>query len=131
MKPLGSPWLAQAENGIASYLEGMTGPQFLGLYAIWFLVVFGGLLLLRWRGLNTPALTLTGLACYEVPGLLRMFVFSEAYMHKWVFLIAMMVLGGIAFLVRIENGSDGGWWGGNGSSGGCGTGGGCGGCGGS
>ena len=122
MKPLCSPVLAQVESGLSRYLEGMPGPQFLGFYAVWFLVVFGGLLLLRWRGLNTPVLAIIGLAVYEVPGLLRMFVFSEAYMHRWIFLVVMMVLGGLAFLARIEPGP-----GGNSSSGGCGTGGGCGG----
>ena len=118
MNLLISPWLAQAEDGLGSFVTRLTGPQFLGWYALWFVLVFGVVLVLRWREVNTPALTLIGLLGYEIPGFLRIYVFSEPGMHKWAFLIAMMVFGGLAFLSRSENpdGSGRRWWSNNCSS---------------
>jgi uncharacterized membrane protein YgcG len=133
---------AQAEGGWFDFLHTMRGPDFLLLYFIWFIVTFGTVLLFRWRGKDTPLVTLGGLACYELLGLVRIIVGSMHGMQKWDFLILMMVIGGVIFLIRASfnqsNGDGGSWWSSNcssgsscGGGGGCGSGGGCGGCGGS
>lgn len=133
---------AQAQAGWFDFLHTMRGPDFLLLYAVWFLVTFGSVLLFRWRGHDTPLTTAIGLAVYELLGVVRIISGSAHGMHKWEFLIAMMFVGAIIFLIRVEfnqsNGSGGSWWSRNcssgsscGGGGGCCGGGGCGGCGGS
>ena len=140
--------LAQtADQGILGFLHTMRGPDFLLLFGVWFLVTFGGVLLFRWRGQDTPFTTITGLAGYELLGIVRIIDGSAHGMHNWGFLILMMIIGGIIFLIRAEHfentgndGSGGSWWNSNSSGGssgcssgggGCGGGGGgCGGCGG-
>ena len=117
----------------------MSGPDFLELYFVWFLVTFGVVLLCRWRGHDTPAVTITGLLAYEGLGAVRFVIGTIDGLHRWDFMALMMIFGGLIFFVRTKSGgSGGGWWnqgrgsggGGCGSSG-CGGGGGCGGCGGS
>ena len=137
--------LAQAGGGVFNFLHTLRGPDFLLLFWVWFLVTFGGTLLLRWRGRDTPLTTILGLLCFEALGVARMIDGSAHGLHKWEFLILMMVIGGICFFIRANNFQFGGgngscsggsWWSSgsscSGGGGGCGGGGGgCGGCGGS
>jgi hypothetical protein len=136
---------AQADDGIFSFLHTMRGPDFLLLYFVWFIVTFGGVLLLRWNGHDSPLTTVAGLLLYELLGVLRIISGSAHGMHKWEFLILMMVIGAVVFVVRIKlnqsSGDGGHWWSsssggsscssGGGGAGCGGGGGGCGGCGGS
>lgn len=143
--------LAQSDGGLLAFLHTMRGPDFLLLFAVWFVVTFCGVLLFRWGGHDTPINTLSGFLAYELLGAVRIIDGSAHGMHRWGFLILMMIVGGLVFFIRAkrfnnsgDNCSSGGWWsgggwgggsscsGGGGGGGGCGGGGGgCGGCGGS
>src|SRR5262249_48792559 len=121
------------------FLQSMKGPDFLFLYAVWFVITFGSVLLLRWRGYDNTLVTLTGLGLFAGLGLARYLVGSFYGMHKWSFLFLVMFIRALCFLIRLQqNGrgsSDGSsWWSSCSSGGGCGGGGcgggGCGGCGG-
>ena len=143
------PLLAQTDTGSFNFLPPVDGPTFLKLYAGWFVLTFGAVLLFRWRGHDTMVTTIIGLLSYETLGALRMVIGSLAGMHRWDYLILMMFFGGIIFFVRVQsdNNGEGSWWRRNSSGGGCGSsgssgcggggggcgggGGGCGGCGGS
>jgi hypothetical protein len=117
-----------------NFLYTMTGPSFLGLYCIWFLVTWIGTLFVR-RVSDTVLTSLGGLALYEGLGLVRYFVGKSHGLEKWNNLFLMMIIGALFFVVRSEHlnqGSNSGWGGCGGGGcggGGCG-GGGCGGCGG-
>lgn len=131
--------LAQAGHNPLSFLHTMRGPDFLVLFAVWFLITFCGVWLFRCRDRDTPVTTLLGLACFEALGIARIMDGSAHGMHNWAFLILMMIIGGLIFFLRAEHfqndGSNGSCSGGSSScssGGGCGGGGGgCGGCGGS
>jgi uncharacterized membrane protein YgcG len=115
------------------FLRTMTGPEFLVLFLVWFLLLFGAVLLLRRWGFDTPLTTFTGFALFESLGLARFVIGSTNDMHNWEYLLIMMPLGGVIFFARGANSSGGGFDGD--SEGGCGSdggggGGGCGGCGG-
>jgi uncharacterized membrane protein YgcG len=119
-----------------SFLHTMTGPDFLGLYFVWFLITWIGMLLVRHRVCDNWLTTLTGLALFEGLGVARYFVGTAHGMEKWDFMFIMMFVGALFFAIRAEHlkqGSNGGWsscgGGGGCGGGGCG-GGGCGGCGG-
>ncbi|HAB14830.1 MAG TPA: hypothetical protein PLX89_09850 [Verrucomicrobiota bacterium] len=125
-----------------SFLYSVNGPEFLALFAGWFVVVFGTVLVLRWRGMDTPAVTAAGLIIFESLGIVRIMMGSSHGLHRWTILIIFMVVGGLAFSMRAEHfrgsgssgggGCSGGTGCGGGGGGGCGGGGGgCGGCGGS
>jgi len=122
--------VAQADGGWFDFLPALSGPDFLLLYFVWFVVMYGTVLLFRWSGKDTPMVTLCGIAGYELLGVLRIIIGSLYGKENWGFLILMMVIGGIIFLLRAShlqsNGDGGGWW--NSS---CSGGSGCGGCGGS
>ena len=142
---------AQADSGLFRFLHTLRGPDFLLLFWVWFLVTFCSVLLWRWRVADSPLVSLIGLLGFEALGVARMIDGSAHGLHKWGFLILMMVAGGIAFFIRAKhfktgggdgNCSGGSWWSSGCSSGssGCGSsggggcgggGGGCGGCGGS
>ena len=120
-----------------SFLHTMKGPDFLALYAGWFLITWTGMFVYRHRVADTWLATLTGMGLFDGLGLAR-YVAGKAHgMHRWEFLVVMMALGSLFFLLRasnFSNGSSSGWssCGGGGGGGGCGGGGGgCGGCGGS
>ena len=126
--------LAAAGDGAFSFLTTLKGPEFLALFAGWFVLTFLTVLVLRWRGYDTPFTTIIGLICFELLGVARIVDGSAHGMHKWDLLILMMVVGGFGFFIRVKNfnrsdGSRGSSW--SSCSGGCGGGGGCGGCGGS
>ena len=117
-----------------SFLHTMAGPDFLGLYLVWFLFTWLSMLTVRHKLLDSPITTVTGLGLFEGLGVARYVVGNQYGMHKWDYLIGMMLVGALFFLVRSEhmnNGStgSGGSCGGGCGGGGCG-GGGCGGCGG-
>src|SRR5258706_170088 len=97
------PMLAQSDGGIFSFLHTMKGPEFLALCFVWFVLTFATVLILRWRGFDTPVTTFIGLFCFELLGIVRMIVGSAYGMHKWGFLIAMMIVGGIIFFLRAEH----------------------------
>ena len=59
---------AQADGGLFRFLHTMRGPDFLLLFGVWFVITFGGVLLFRWRGQDTPVTTLLGLIAYEALG---------------------------------------------------------------
>ncbi len=136
----------------------MKGPDFLGLFFVWFLVTLLTVIALRAAGYDEYRVTFTGLVCFEALGVARIVVGSFHGMERWGFLIAMMCIGALCFFIRAKhfegmggNGGDTGggggdtggtWWSSDSSSssssdssssggGGCGGGGsGCGGCGG-
>lgn len=127
------------------FLYTMKGPDFLLLYFIVFVFLRVFVALARAQeGFAELAAPVIGCLVYEIFGAVRMVVGSAHGLHKWDFLILMMVIGGPLFFVRFDNigggasGTGGGGWFGCGSScgggGGCGGGGcgggGCGGCGG-
>lgn len=129
---------AQADPDLFNFLHTMRGPDFLLLFGGWFIVTFGGVLVFRWCVRDTPITTILGVICFESLGVARIIDGSAHGMHKWLFLILMMILGGLIFFLRADHfqntgNSDGGsWWGSSCGSSGCGGGGsGCGGCGGS
>lgn len=106
------PMLAEGE-GVFSFLHTMPGPDFLWLFGGWFVLTFGTVLVLRWRGHDTPLTTGVGLLCFEALGAARMIVGSAHGMHQWDFLIFMMVGGAVLFFLRAQSsgksgGSDGG-----------------------
>ncbi|HEY5704112.1 MAG TPA: hypothetical protein VIS96_00895 [Terrimicrobiaceae bacterium] len=117
---------------IFDFLGTMKGPEFVALYVVWFLLLFGAVLLLRRWGFDTRVTTLTGFVLFEGLGVARYLIGSANGMQNWGFMAPMMIVGGVMFFTRgsSSNGgalsSDSG--GGCGSDGGCG-GGGCGGCG--
>src|SRR5262249_37020441 len=101
-------------------------------YAGWFLVTWIAMLIVRHRVADTTTTTVIGLVCFEAVGVAGYIIGTAQGMHKWDFMFAMMIIGGLFFLVRAENlssGSGGAGCGGGCGGGGCG-GGGCGGCGG-
>jgi uncharacterized membrane protein YgcG len=125
MKPLVASILALADTGWYGFLYTMRGPDFLWLYFVWFIVSFGVVLLTRWRGNDSPWVTAFGVLAYEGLGLLRIVVGSMHDLHRWTFLILMMILGGLIFFIRVEftrSGGDGGTWWGSSCSGGSGGG---------
>jgi hypothetical protein len=148
MTPMTPPlFIAQSADGAGpfDFFRTMMGPDFLVLYAGWLVLVLFMVVLLRNTGHDTWFTSLGGLFMYEVPGAIRILVASQAGMHKFGFLIVMMIAGFFIFLFRVQGngggGEGGGFWvsscGGGGSCGGgssCGGGGcgggGCGGCGG-
>ena len=121
------------------FLHTMKGPDFLVLYGGWFVITFGIVLVLRRQDHDNVMTTLAGLACFIGLGLARLIDGSAHGMHKWNLLIAMMIIGGFCFVIRLEQSSGGSsdgssWWSSCSTGGGCGGGGcgggGCGGCGG-
>ena len=115
------------------FLRTMTGPEFLVLYFVWFVLVFGAVLLLRRWGFDNPVTTVVGLVVFAGLGIARYAIGSEAGMKSWDGLITMTILGSVVFVTRWGDSNGGGLssdGGGCGSGAGCG-GGGCGGCGGS
>src|SRR5580692_5947155 len=93
---------AQADGGVFSFLHTMDGPDFLFVYAGWFVVSFVAVLVFRWSGRDSAATTLIGFLCYESLGVVRIIVGSAYGMHRWGFLIAMMIVGGLVFFLRAE-----------------------------
>jgi hypothetical protein len=119
--------------GLFDFLGTMKGPEFLVLYFVWFLLLFGAVFLLRRWGFDTPWTTRIGVLLFEALGIARFVIGSAQGMHMWAIMFTMMALGPFAFWVRGGDSNGGGFHfdvgGGCGSDGGCG-GGGCGGCGG-
>jgi len=118
---------------IFDFLWTMKGPEFLVLYFVWFLLLYGAVFFLRRWGLDTRVTTYAGLIPFVAVGVARFYLGSGQGMENFGGLVAMMVLGYVAFHVRRSDSDRGGFYfeggGGCGSDGGCG-GGGCGGCGG-
>jgi uncharacterized membrane protein YgcG len=134
--------LGAAGGGVFDFLQNMPGEEFLVFYGLWLLALWVTVLILRSKGLDTALLTVSAIASFEIPGIIRYFVGSAHGMHKWGFMFIMMVAGTLAFILRahhFDNMGGGGWSSGCSScsssgGGGCGSGcggGGCGGCGGS
>ncbi len=124
-----------------AFLESIKGPDFLFIYAVWFLLIRIILGILRKGEQDTPQATLGALVLFEGLGFFRIWDGSNHGMHKWELLIVEMLIGGFLMVVRLDQlPSGGGGTGGScsssscssGGGGGCGGGGGgCGGCGGS
>ena len=123
------------------FLHTMQGPDFLILYAVWFVVAFGTVFGLRRARGSNRLIDLAGAAAFLGLGIARFVIGSAHGLEKWDFLIMMMVFGSVAFFLRVTESSGGSSSDGSSSSsscssgssgGGCGGGGGgCGGCGGS
>jgi hypothetical protein len=119
-----------------NFLETMRGPAFLGLYFGWFILTWGGMLLVRHKVADSVWTSLGGLVLFESVGVTRYLVGEAHGLHKWGFLFAMMIIGALFFLARTDSvrSGSGGWGGSSCGGGGCGGGGcgggGCGGCGG-
>jgi hypothetical protein len=122
-------------------LYTVRGPEFLKWFVAWFVVLRLAVGLIRYLGFDNLFTTLVGIIVFEWLGLARMAIGMAHGMHKWDFLIAIMVFGAVAFTARADQFQASGSsrrWGGSCSSGsscssggGCGGGSGCGGCGGS
>ncbi|MDB6130665.1 MAG: hypothetical protein JWM04_1772, partial [Verrucomicrobiales bacterium] len=96
-------FLAEADAGIFSFLHTMRGPAFLVVYAVWFFLLFGIILLIRHRGNDSRLVTLVVIGAFEALGIARIFVGSSHGLHKWQFLLAMMVVGFVAFIMRTDH----------------------------
>lgn len=128
------------------FLGTMSGPDFLVLFLVWFAFTYGAVLVCRAGGMDSPMLTLGGIALFEALAVVRFIAGIQHGMHRWNIMFIMMIVGGIIFAIRKGDiHSAGGGSAGAGSSG-CGSsgsssscggggsscgGGGCGGCGGS
>jgi hypothetical protein len=55
MSFLPSPVFAQADDGIFGFLHTMKGPDFLGLYFVWFAVIFVTVLIFVGAGTTRPS----------------------------------------------------------------------------
>ena len=93
---------AQADTGWFGFLQTMRGPDFLLLYLVWFIISFGVVLVTRWRGNDSAWVTLAGLFVYEALGFLRIVIGSMHDLHRWTFLVLMMIFGGLIFLIRVN-----------------------------
>src|ERR1700722_12544318 len=80
------------------FFHTMPGEDFLVLYAVWLLVTWVMVLVLRAKDFDTPITTISGLVLFEGVGVLRYLIGSAHGMHRWGFMAAMMV-GGIFFFV--------------------------------
>ncbi len=81
-------------------LGTMTGSEFLTAYFVWFVVLWGGVKILRRCGYDSALTTLGGLALFEGLGVLRFVIGSGQGMQRWGFLFLMMVVGALFFVIR-------------------------------
>src|SRR6185312_9203291 len=89
--------------GIFDFLHTMSGEDFLGLYVVWFLITWISVFILRIKGFDTPITTIVGLVLFEALGVIRFVVGSAYGMHKWDYMIAMMIAGGLLFVIRAKH----------------------------
>lgn len=130
---------------LSYFTQDLNGPDFLVFYPVLFFVTLFGGGIARAKLKQVPGIGLLAWVLFEAVGVIRIITAMEKGMHKFGFLIAMMIVGGIVFLFKFNrrfagSGRDGdsgffilggcGGCGGGGGCGGCGGGGGCGGCGG-
>lgn len=121
----------------------MKGPEFLKFFGILFVILILAATLVRHVWADQWKVSILACLTFEGVGLIRLVSGSLAGMHKFDFLLVMMILGGLIFFVRAK--ADGSGYGigggcaiggcgaggcGGGGCGGGGCGGGCGGCGG-
>jgi hypothetical protein len=123
---------------LSFFAQDLNGPDFLVFYAVLFFVTLfgGGTLRAKFRT-YVPGVGVLAWLLFEAVGGIRIIVGLQKGMHKFSFLIAIMIVGGIVFLMKFSarfsgsgRGGDGGGFFFLGGCGGCGGGGGCGGCGG-
>lgn len=148
------PMLAML-SGLYDFFQNTNGPDFLAYYIQWLIFLFLALIAVRKWVSDAVGVSLGFLAVFEGSGLARIIIGSSNGMHRWGYLIALMVLGGLVMSIRIRHFTDlrRGMMNGDGRSTGCGSsgcssassscsggsscggsscgGGGCGGCGGS
>ena len=84
-------------GGLFDFLHTMPGEDFLLLCVVWLLVIWLMVLFLRAKDFDTPITTAAGLILFEGLGLARLVVGSAYGMHRWGFMIVMMI-GGSFFL---------------------------------
>jgi len=129
-----------------SYLtQDLKGQAFLAFYLVLFFVTLFGGGIARAKLKQVPGVGVLALVLFEAVGVIRIITGLEKGMHKFGFLLAIMIVGGFVFVFKFlsrsaGSGRDGGsdfffiggcgGCGGGGGCGGCGGGGGCGGCGG-
>jgi uncharacterized membrane protein YgcG len=126
------PLLAQ-ELGPFDLLRTTTGPDWLAIQFVCFLVTFFPVLVLRLLGRAQPWMTYVALGIFEGVGAARMIVGHWYGLHKWNDLLLILILGGVVFFLRAVHFTSEGGDSSSGCSsggGGCGGGGGCRGCGG-
>lgn len=109
------PLAAANDGGPFSFFHTAKGPEFLFGYAIWFGVLFLGSLAIRKDGARHPAASIAACFLYEIVGVIRIVDGSAHGMHKWNFLIIMMVFGAVFFFVRFDktggsSDSSSSWW---------------------
>ena len=110
---------AAADGGAFSFFYTATAAEFLSGYLLWFVFLFvGSRAIQKGKADDHPLPTFAGLFLFESVGLLRIVIGSSHGMHKWDFLIVMMILGGVMFFSRFEKTG-----GSSGSSSGCSSGG--------
>src|SRR5690242_702365 len=90
-------------GNLFDFFHTMKGEDFLLLYAVWLLVLWAGVLLLRFGGKDHPVTTLTGWALFEGMGGLRYLIGSAHGMQRWEFLVLMMIFGSLFFIVRAHH----------------------------
>jgi len=145
--PLFLSALPAVNGSVLDFLHTTKGPDFLAVFFGWLIVVRGVVGILRRRGFDNWGTTIVGLLCFEALGVARILIGTFHGMHKWDFLILMMMFGSLCFIIRAKhfprsNDPSGGSSScstvssisscSSGGGGGCGGGGGgCGGCGGS
>ncbi len=127
------------------WASALRGPGFLGFYAVTWLALFLGQILLRKPWPDATSLRVVAFLVFEGIGLARFFLASEVGMTRFGYMLLMMLIGGFVFFIDKVEGARGGgkggkdepffiWSGCGGASAGCGGGGGgcggggCGGC---
>jgi len=118
-----------------TFIMPMQGLEFIVFYLFLFFGVWFALVAMRIFWEDSIQVTLIALITFEAVGVVRYMDASAVGMHKFGFMIAMMVVGAILLFTRYDNYSGEDWSSGSGCSSSCsgcgsGCGGGCGGCGG-
>src|SRR5690349_14337144 len=85
------------------FLYTIKGPDFLPLFLFWWLVTRIAVAIARSTEHDSAATTFIGLCTFEALGVARIVVGSAHGMHKWDFLLMMMLAGGATFLIRSDH----------------------------
>lgn len=151
--PLAKPASPRSSQGSFRFMVGLTGvmgvvlvltlltqdlngPDFLVFYLVLFFVTLFGGGIVRAKLKQVPGVGVLALVLFEAVGVIRIITGLEKGMHKFGFLIGLMIVGGFVFVFKFLSRSSGsGRDGGSdfffiGGCSGCGGGSGCGGCGG-
>lgn len=90
-------------SGVYDFFQNTNGPDFLGYYIQWLIFLFLSLIAVRKWVSDAPGVSLGFLAVFEGSGLARIIIGSSNGLHRWGYLIALMVLGGLVMSIRIRH----------------------------